>query len=122
MTPGRVGTSSPELGVPVTFRSISNFSAVCEISDSRAGYTPELCYGSHMFQDLVEAQILYGAVYNDRRTLAYNPDLFQNQPDLFGLLLPGCPELAQMVQVREVADCYFWLDSISNHAICGLEG
>lgn len=71
-----MGTSSPELGVPVPFRSISNFSAVCEVSDSRAGYVPELSYGSHMFQDLVEAQILYGAVYNDRRTLSYHPDLF----------------------------------------------
>ena len=63
MTPGRIGTSSPELGVPVTFRCISNFSAVCEVSDSRAGYMPELSYGSHMFQDLVEARILYGAVW-----------------------------------------------------------
>ena len=122
MTPGRVGTSSPELGVPVTFRSISNFSAVCEVSDSRAGYMPELSYGSHMFQDLVEAQILYGAVYNDRRTLAYNPDLFRNLPDLFGRICPDCPELAQMIQVRELEDCCFWLDAISNHAICGLEG
>lgn len=122
MTPGRVGTSSPELGVPVTFRSISNFSAVCEISDSRAGYMPELSYGSHMFQDLVEAQILYGAVYNDRRTLAYNPDLFQNLPDLFGQICPERPELAQMVQVREADDLFFWLDAISNHAVCGLEG
>ena len=122
MTPGRVGTSSPELGVPVAFRSISNFSAVCEVSDSRAGYMPELSYGSHMFQDLVEAQILYGAVYNDRRTLAYNPDLFRNLPDLFGQICPERPELAQMVQVREADDLYFWLDAISNHAVCGLEG
>ncbi|MDO5545605.1 MAG: PEP/pyruvate-binding domain-containing protein [Eubacteriales bacterium] len=122
MTPGRVGTSSPELGVPVTFRSISNFSAVCEVSDSRAGYMPELSYGSHMFQDLVEAQILYGAVYNDRRTLSYAPDIFQNLPDLFMKIYPDCPELAGMIQVREAEKLFFWLDAISNHAICGLEG
>lgn len=121
MTPGRVGTSSPELGVPVSFRSISNFSAVCEVSDSRAGYMPELSYGSHMFQDLVEAQILYGAVYNDRRTLTYRPELFANLPDLFDKICPSCPELAGMVQVREVNGLYFWLDAISNHAVCGYE-
>lgn len=62
MTPGRIGTSSPELGVPVTFGDISNISAVCEVSDNRAGYMPELSYGSHMFQDLVEAEIIYGAI------------------------------------------------------------
>ena len=122
ITPGRVGTSSPELGVPVTFRSISNFSAVCEVSDSRAGYMPELSYGSHMFQDLVEAQILYGAVYNDRRTLSYHPDLFQDLPDRFGQICPDCPELAQMIQVRETNGLYLWLDSLSNHAVCGFDG
>lgn len=118
MTPGRMGTSSPELGVPVTFRSISYFSAVCEVSESRAGYMPELSYGSHMFQDLVEARILYGAVYNDQRTLRYNPELF---PDLFRQICPDSPELAGMIQVREVDGLYFWLDAVSNHAICGLQ-
>ena len=122
MTPGRIGTSSPELGVPVTFRCISNFSAVCEVSDSRAGYMPELSYGSHMFQDLVEARILYGAVYNDRRTLCYHPELFKDLPDLFPRICPDCPELAGMIQVREVSGLFFWQDAVSNRAICGSEG
>ena len=61
LAPGRLGTSSPELGVPVAFAEISGFSVLCEVSDSRAGYMPELSYGSHMFQDLVEADILYCA-------------------------------------------------------------
>ena len=38
MTPGRVGTSSPELGVPVSFAQISGFCGICEVSDNRAGY------------------------------------------------------------------------------------
>lgn len=40
--PGRIGTSSPELGVPVKFADISGFAGICEVSDSRAGYMPEL--------------------------------------------------------------------------------
>lgn len=120
MTPGRVGTSSPELGVPVAFRSISNFSAVCEVSDSRAGYMPELSYGSHMFQDLVEARILYGAIYGDHRTRVWNPELFNGQENLFPELFPGHPELAQMVQVYEIENLYFWLDAISNRGVCGV--
>lgn len=55
--PGRIGTSSPELGVPVSFAAINHFCAICEMSDSEVGYMPELSYGSHMFQDLVEAEI-----------------------------------------------------------------
>ena len=121
MTPGRIGTSSPELGVPVTFRNISNFSAVCEVSDSRAGYNPELSYGSHMFQDLVEAEILYGAIYGNAKTLRYQPELFREEPDLFSRLCPDYPELEGMLQVREVEQVYYWMDAVSNRAVCGIE-
>lgn len=120
MTPGRIGTSSPELGVPVTFGDISGFSAVCEVSDRRAGYMPELSYGSHMFQDLVEAEILYGAVWNNEKTLEYHPDLFAGIPDLFGEICPEFPQLKGMIQVREVEHLYYWLDAVSNHGICGI--
>lgn len=121
MTPGRIGTSSPELGVPVTFRNISNFSAVCEVSDNRAGYMPELSYGSHMFQDLVEAEIIYGAIFNNEKTLIYQPELFQSIPDLFSQIVPEYLELQNMIQVREVENVYYWLDAVSNRGICGIE-
>ena len=120
MPPGRVGTSSPELGVPVSFGNISGFSAICEVSDSRAGYMPELSYGSHIFQDLVEARILYGAIYNNAKTLEYNPGLFGEFPDQFGEICPDFPELVGMIQVKEVPELYYVLDSVSNHAVCGI--
>lgn len=121
MTPGRIGTSSPELGVPVAFRDISNFSAICEVSDDRAGYRPELSYGSHMFQDLVEAEILYGAIFNNEKTLCYRPGLFRESQDLFPEICPDCPELWGMVQVRETEGLVYCLDALDNRAICGLE-
>lgn len=119
MTPGRIGTSSPELGVPVTFGDISNFSIVCEVSDNRAGYMPELSYGSHMFQDLVEAEIIYGAIWNDKKTLQYHPELLEQYPDRFSEICGDFPELAGMIQVREMNDWYFLLDAVTNHSICG---
>lgn len=70
MVPGRIGTSSPELGVPTTFADISEFEAICEIEEKKAGYNPELSYGSHIFQDLVEAEILYTAIFSNEKTLA----------------------------------------------------
>lgn len=122
MTPGRIGTSSPELGVPVTFRGISNFSAICEISDSRTGFMPDLSYGSHMFQDLVEAEILYGAILCNEKTIQYRPELFEDAPDLFEEICPEFAPLKGMVHVREVTNTAYWLDSVSNHAICGTTG
>ena len=72
MVPGRIGTSSPELGVPTAFSDISEFDAVCEIADSKVGYNPELSYGSHFFQDLVESGILYNAIFENEKTVVYN--------------------------------------------------
>lgn len=121
MAPGRLGTSSPELGVPVTFGDISGFRIICEISDRQSGYTPELSYGSHMFQDLVETKILYGAIWNSEKTVSYNPGYLDGTPDLFAEICPEFPELAGMIQVREPKSLSYWLDSVANHAVCGTE-
>ncbi|MBQ6443654.1 MAG: phosphoenolpyruvate synthase [Methanosphaera sp.] len=81
IVPGRIGTSSPELGIPVAFAEISQFSAILEESYSQVGYVPELSFGSHMFQDLVEADIYYGALFEDEKTLSYNKNLLDNFPN-----------------------------------------
>lgn len=88
MLPGRVGTSSPELGVPVSFADISGMTAVFEMAESRAGYQPELSYGSHFFQDLVESGILYGAVHEDARTVLFQPELLKTIPNRIAELNP----------------------------------
>lgn len=118
MTPGRVGTSSPELGVPVTFADISTVSGICEVSDSRAGYMPELSYGSHMFQDMVEAEIFYSALWEDRRKLAYDPELFAEEENLFPQICPDMEELFPMFRVTEPENLYYWNDVMSGETLC----
>ena len=81
IVPGRIGTSSPELGIPVVFAEISQFSAILEESYSKVGYVPELSFGSHMFQDLVEADIYYGAIFENEKRLAFNKDMIEKYPN-----------------------------------------
>ena len=119
LAPGRLGTSSPELGVPCSFADISGFAGVCEVSDDRAGYMPELSYGSHMFQDLVEAGIFYCAIWNDKRTVLFNPSLLEGEADRFAEYCPDAPELAHMFRVTEPKGLRFWLDPVNNLAECG---
>lgn len=119
MVPGRLGTSSPELGVPVVFGDISGFCAICEVSDSRAGYMPELSYGSHMFQDMVEANMIYGALWNDEKTITYQPEILEHSEDLFEKICPEDQELKGMIRVWETEGLEYWLDAASNHALCG---
>ena len=81
IVPGRIGTSSPELGIPVVFADISQFSAILEESYSEVGYVPELSFGSHMFQDLVEADIYYGALFENDNRLEFNKELIKDYPN-----------------------------------------
>ncbi|MCD8364554.1 MAG: PEP/pyruvate-binding domain-containing protein [Clostridiales bacterium] len=119
LTPGRVGTSSPELGVPVTFAAISNCCGICEVSDRRAGYMPELSYGSHLFQDLVEADIFYSAIWNDRRTPVYEENFFADLPNHFAEICPDMESLSAMFRVVEPENLYYWNDARSGRTLCG---
>ena len=118
MVPGRIGTSSPELGVPTAFSDISGFDAICEMAESRAGYNPELSYGSHIFQDLVEADILYTAVFANEKTIKFAPD------KLFGCentveTLTGAEGVSDIVKVFDLsgAECTLFYDLEENHML-----
>ena len=104
MTPGRIGTTSPELGVPALFSDISEYEAICEISDSRAGYNPELSYGSHFFQDLVEAGILYIAIFENEKTICFNPDRLSGMENKIGDYDPKLEKFADIIRVYNVSD------------------
>ena len=109
LSPGRIGTSSPELGVPALFSDISEFEAICEISDSRAGYNPELSYGSHFFQDLVEAGILYNAIFENEKTIVYNTDLLEGFENRLCEYAPEAEALKDIMRVLDVSDAGFML-------------
>ncbi len=63
--PGRWGSSNDMLGVPISYADIFNASALVEVAAKHHGLTPEPSYGTHFFQDLVEAQIYPLAIYPD---------------------------------------------------------
>ena len=123
IVPGRLGTSSPELGIPTTFADISGFCGICEVSDDRAGYMPELSFGSHMFQDLVEADIFYAAIDTARSTVYYQKEAFTQYPDIFTKLCSEEISLNYMISVYNFKDkdIYLWMDAPENHAACGIK-
>ena len=102
ITPGRICTSSPELGVPSVFSDISEFDAIVEVSESRAGYIPELSYGSHIFQDLVEAGILYSAVFEGDSTLCFSPEDLKLERNRLGDYCENWEELKDIIHVAHV--------------------
>ena len=123
LVPGRIGTSSPELGVPVVYADISQFSAICEVAYSKTGYRPDLSYGSHMFQDLVEADVYYGAINENSKTRLYQPELLTQFPEVFSDIWQGEEELGEIIKVYDMSGCtaQLLLDAKEGRAVCQLK-
>ena len=125
LVPGRIGTSSPELGVPVVYAEISQFSAICEVAYGKAGYHPDLSYGRHMFQDMVEADVYYGAINDNSKTRLYRPELLTRYPEVLKDILPGeSQELADIVKIHDVSrsGATLTLDAQEGRAVCRIRG
>ncbi|MBO4653037.1 MAG: phosphoenolpyruvate synthase [Lachnospiraceae bacterium] len=123
MVPGRIGTTSPELGVPTAFADISEFDAICEVSNSKAGYNPELSYGSHFFQDLVESGILYNAIFESEKTISFRPESLAESRNIFRDIVKNGEGLEEIVYIYDVADRGMVLcnDMKSEHILCYME-
>ena len=80
---------------------------------------PELSYGSHMFQDLVEAEILYIACMENPKTLQYAPERLEEAKEI-GASIFG-EELGSVIKVFDTSDMNLVLgmDAITQEVICG---
>jgi hypothetical protein len=67
-----------------------------------AATRPEASFGSHFFQDLVESDILYLALYPDDRQNVYNEPFLRQAPNALAELLPEHAGLAHVLRVIDV--------------------
>lgn len=79
--PGRWGTSTPDLGVHVAYSDIYNSRALVELAGEEVGASPEPSFGTHFFQDLMEANIYPLGVFLDEEDTIFNRDFFYNTPN-----------------------------------------
>jgi Phosphoenolpyruvate synthase/pyruvate phosphate dikinase len=100
--PGRWGTSSPSLGIPVSFAEINHASAICEVVAMHEGLIPDVSLGTHFFNDLVEYDTLYVAYFPQKTGNRIDTDWFESAPNQ----LVACePEAAEFADVIRVIDC-----------------
>lgn len=79
--PGRWGTSTPDLGIHITYGDIYNTRALVELSGEMIGASPEPSFGTHFFQDLMEAHIYPLAIFLDDADARFNLDFFYRTPN-----------------------------------------
>jgi len=103
MGPGRWGSRGDiKLGVPVTYSDINNSAMIVEIARKRGNYTPDLSFGTHFFQDLVEAGIRYLPLYPDDPDITFNERFLTESRNALGDLLPEFKNLEKVLRVIEV--------------------
>jgi pyruvate, water dikinase len=125
--PGRWGSTNIELGVNVTYVDIDSFAVLVEVAHPGAGNEPEFSYGTHFFQDLVEANIIYLPVFPDKRSSEFNRRFFTRSPNILAAIIPEYAEFADIIRVIDVpaayrqAAVYLIADARTRKAICFLK-
>ncbi len=103
--PGRWGSRGDiKLGVRVEYADINHSRMLVEVARRKGGYVPDVSFGTHFFQDLVEADIAYLPLYPDEPDVVFNDDFLARSPSVLAEVLPRRAELADVVRVIRVPD------------------
>jgi pyruvate,water dikinase len=103
MGPGRWGSRGDiKLGVKVTYADISNAAMLVEIARKSGSYVPDLSFGTHFFQDLVESHIRYLPLYPDDPGIKFNERFLLGSKNLLPEILPEFAKLADTLHVIDV--------------------
>lgn len=101
--PGRWGSRGDiKLGVSVTYADINNTAMLVEVARRKGDYVPDLSFGTHFFQDLVEAGIRYLPLYPDDPGVVFQESFLMAAPNRLAALLPDHAALEGCVRVIDV--------------------
>ncbi|UCH64785.1 MAG: PEP/pyruvate-binding domain-containing protein [Ignavibacterium sp.] len=105
MGPGRWGSRGDiKLGVSITYSDINNTSMLIEIARRKKGYVPDLSFGTHFFQDLVEGNIRYLPLYPDDEGIIFNEDFLDKSKNVLPDVFPEAKELSDVIKIINVPD------------------
>ena len=101
--PGRWGSRGDiRLGVPVTYADICHATMLLEVARQKGSYVPDVSFGTHFFQDLVEAEITYLPLYPDGEGAIWNEAFLNNSPNALAEIVPKYGDLEEVVKVVDV--------------------
>jgi hypothetical protein len=123
MGPGRWGSNDINLGVRVTYSNINKTKLLVEIAFAREGYTPEVSYGTHFFQDLVEADIITAPLFPDDPGAYFDEEFVTTAPNLLAEIAPEAAECAPVIRVIHVPSArrgdylHVYMDTVSQKGL-----
>ncbi len=102
--PGRWGTSTPDLGVSIAYGDIYHTHALVELTGKGIGPDLEPSFGTHFFQDLMEAHIYPLNVNLDDRDSVFNRGFFDKTPNRLPDFLAADKILLRTLRLLKVDD------------------
>ncbi len=102
MGPGRWGSKNIDLGVNVGYADINKTAVLVEIARKGGGHTPEVSYGTHFFQDLVEGHIIYMPVYPDIPGSEFNEKFFCTSKNVLSELFPDDGRFSSFIKLIDI--------------------
>ena len=103
--PGRWGSNDINLGVRVGYEDINRTLVLGEIAFEEDGSTPEVSFGTHFFNDLVEAHIVPIALYPDMEETVFREDFLLAMPNQLKSLTPQFASYEAVVRVLHLPEC-----------------
>ncbi len=103
--PGRWGTRSPELGIPVSYAEIDRVSVLCEIVAMREDLVPDVSLGTHFLSELVEMDMLYLALFPKQGDNYIRTEFFEESPSVLLDFVPGAEKWREAVKVIDPRGC-----------------
>ena len=102
--PGRWGTSTPDLGIRIAYGDIYHTLALVELTGKGIGPDLEPSFGTHFFQDLMEAHIYPLNVNLDDRDSIFSQDFFYKTPNRLADFIPADEPLLRSLRLLKVED------------------
>ncbi len=103
--PGRWGSRGDiKLGVKVTYSDINNTAVLAEVARKKGNYTPDLSFGTHFFQDLVEARIRYLPLFPDEPGVVFNEKFLTRSKNILAEITPEYASLQDTVKLIDVSE------------------
>jgi hypothetical protein len=127
MGPGRWGTNDSQLGVKVNYADINHCRVLIEIAHRRGEYVPEVSYGTHFFQDLVEDGIYYLALHPDEAGVVFQEPFLAQAQNALKDVSPRDADLAACLRVIRASDAvpgralHLAMNGEAGEAMCWLE-
>lgn len=122
--PGRWGTSTPSLGVPVSFAEINNITVLGEIAFASNNVMPEPSYGTHFFQDLVETGIFYLALLPRNQGVYINQKFLDSPPRTLSKYFPQYKKYEHVIKIFDMKDKGLRIaaDIVTQKVLCYFSG